>query len=893
MKKDHPKPVPPQWARKLLKWYCSYHLLEEIQGDLDEEFEHQVKQKGLRKARTDYALNVLGFIKPFAIKGKQNIQPNTTLNMNIYRHYLVVAFRNLVRQKAFSFLNILGLALGISSCLVIYLWTENEKSIDNFHENGQSLYSVYHSLTSGGEVSGGYKTPNYIIAGRPKEERLSFSDVLKENVPGIQYATMYTTGYELPWGHPVTFQVEEKQHKLEGSMASPDFFKMFNYKFIAGDRETALEAHSIAISRKMASMFFDAPEDAIGKSIRYENRLDLNITAVFEDVTKESSLKFDYVISWEAMKTGQVEISTADWHTFVQIDNNTDVAETESRLNQLIDKPLLIETLKNFMQITDISIGLKKFGDMHLHSAFINGRPSGGRIEYVRIFQGVGLFIIVIACINFMNLATSRSLKRAKEVGVRKTIGSSRSSLIVQFLGESVLLSFMALILSLALCYALLLGFNQITGTHLTLPLSTPSFWLYTFGFTLLVGFFSGSYPAVYLSGMDPVNVLKGRARFGKNVVITRQGLVVLQFVISLALIIASTVVSLQTDYMQNTHLGYDRENLLYIRIEGELNPKYSVFKEQATSMPGIALVDRSSEAPHDMKFILKQPFNWEGNPNEINSTVGFYPTSVGFDFLNLMDLEIVKGRNFSKDIASDTAAFMVNEEALKQMEMKDPIGKWVSAWDKKGPIIGILKDYHAKSLHDPIVPLIVDVKEDLSFGNIVVRTQPGKLKEALVSLEKVCKEINPDFPFAYTFLDHEFEKLYKSELMTTRLSNIFAILAIIISCLGLLGLIMFSVEQRQKELSLRKVLGANLQNLVGLLSKDFLVMILISFTIAAPVAGYFMYDWLQNFTYRIGLSWWIFLLAGASVLLITLIIVLMQSIRTLNVNPLKHLQSE
>ena len=675
-------------------------------------------------------------------------------------------------------------------------------------------------------------------------------------------------------------------HKLEGSRAGEDFFKMFSYPVIAGNPATALkDISSVAISRKMADLFFDSPEEAIGKTIRYENVSDFVVTAVFENVPLQSSLRFDYLISWDYhLRRPDGWASHAVLAT-IQIAETADPENVENNINSFLQTRLD----KNSPE--KIELGLQRFSDRYLFSNFINGKPHGGRIEYVRIFTLVALFVLIVACINFMNLATARSVKQAKEVGVRKVIGSSRGYLVGQFLGESVFTSFLALILSASLLLLLLPGFNALAGKQISLPINEPQYWLGSIALMLITGFFAGSYPALFLSSLKPTRILKGAMRFSKTVIWFRKGLVVFQFGISILLLIATIVVSWQTNYIQNTHLGYDRENLIYLRIEGELNNKYAVFKEQLSKMPGIAMVDRSSEAPHAMGFVVDNPINWEGKGE--NVSVGFKPASVGFDFLKIMDLEIVEGRDFSKEYATDTSAFMVNEIALKQMGMEDPIGKWISAWDKKGHIIGILKDYHTHSLHEPIKPLIIDIKEDLYFGIIMIRTQPGKTREALASLDKVHKEINPDYPLAYQFLDQEYEKLYRNEQAISQLSNAFAGLAVIISCLGLLGLAMFSAEQRIKEIGIRKALGASVTSLVTLFSKDFLQLVGLSFVIAAPIAWFLVDRWLQGFAYQVDLAWWIFALTGMLALLIALLTVSFQAVKASLANPVDSLRSE
>jgi putative ABC transport system permease protein len=903
MKNNSAKHYPPRWAIRLLQWYCAPHLLEEVQGDLQEEFDYQVSNYGSGKARWDYTCNVIGFIRPFTLRRKQSTS-NSMLDMNMYKHYLIVAARNLVRQKIFSSINIIGLALGMTCCLFILLWVKDEKSVDNFHENGDQLYNIYQTVNSNNVITGSYATTVWY---KDNRAYIPVADI-KEAVPEVAHITFYATGYELPWGYPETFQVGDKIHKFEGSRAGEDFFIMFSYPVIAGDRNTALKGiNGIALSRKMAAIFFDSPENAVGKSIRYENKLDFVVTAVFEDVPAHSTLKFDFLINWESQMTYRVDWASHNVLTTIQLGKQADVRAVENKINRFVQSRLDQNDPRK------VSLGLQPFRDQYLAANFVNGRPAGGRIEYVRIFSGVAVFILIIACINFMNLATARSIKRAKEIGVRKVVGSSRGSLIRQFLGESMVLSFFAVILSLGLLHLLLPAFNIFTGKQIVFPASEISSWLILLCLTLFTGLVAGSYPALFLSSLKPVRVLKGAVRFSAGALWFRKSLAGFQFVISIVLLIVTIVISQQTNYVQHTHLGYDKENLIYMRIEGELMDsrnepknyrKYSLFKEMALTMPGIAAIDRSSEAPHAMSFVVDandgnssadtgdDAIQWEGKEKRIS--VGFKPMSVGFDFLKVMNLKIAEGRGFSKEIASDSAdAFMINEEAVRQLNTKDPIGKWISAWKKKGHIIGVLKDYHTNSLHEPMKPLVLDVKEYEYFGVLLIRTQPGKTKEALASLEKVYKVVNPNYPFAYQFIDQEYDKLYRNEQVVTKLSNAFAILAIVISCLGLLGLVMFSSEQRTKEIGIRKVLGATVANIIILLSKEFAKIVCVSFVIAAPIAGYAMHKWLQGFAYRIDLGWWIFAGAGAAAVLIAMFTASLQAVSAALANPVKSLRSE
>ena len=786
----------------------------------------------------------------------------------------------------YTTINVLGLALGMTCCIFIFLWVKDEKSIDNFHAKGKDIYAVYQSVTSNGKTEGSFSTPLRVITGQNYPTFLL--EDMRASVPGIKYQAYYATGYELPWGHAETFQFGEKKIKLEGSRAGKDFFKIFSYPLIEGTADNALNGmYNVAISKKMAELFFGNTHDAIGKSLRYENKTDFMVSAVFDNLPVQSSLHFDFLFNWEAQKK-LLEWSSNDFKSYVRLSENANVKNTETNINQYL-QPKLDKTPG-----VKIQMGLQLFGDQYLHSNFVNGKPSDGRISYVRIFSNVAIFILLIACINFMNLATAQSVKRAKEVGLRKVVGSSRANLIGQFLGESLVFSFLAMLISILFLYLLLPAFNHFTGKQIASPVTNLSFWISLFLLMTVTGLIAGSYPALYLSSLKPVHILKGVAKFTRAAIFFRKGLTVFQFALSIVLIIATIVITRQTNYVQNTNLGYDRENLIYTRIEGDMGKedRYQLFKNRVSRMPGVALVDRSSEAPHAMDFVVTDAIDWQGKDK--NAPVGFKPSSVGFDFIKLMNLKIAEGRGFNREIGTDsTDAFMVNEEAVKEMGIKDPIGKWVSAWKKKGHIIGVLKDFHTHSLREPIKPVILDVKEYEYFGVLIIRTKPGQTKQALAGIAKLYGELNPSYPFSYQFVDEEYKKLYSNELIITDLSVLFATLAIVISCLGLLGLVMFSAEQRVKEIGVRKVLGASLGQIVGLFSKDFLKLIMIAFLIAAPVSWYAMHQWLQDFAYKIEISWWIFVLAAAISVMIALITISYQAIKAAVANPVKSLRTE
>jgi putative ABC transport system permease protein len=808
------------------------------------------------------------------------------------KNFILIAWRNMIRHKTHTAINVVGLALGMTCCLFIFLWVQDEKGMDNFHQNGKNLYALYGTTTANGRTTADYNMPrNYVKIDTNKYKGIFFMEDTKTMVPGVVNIAEYATGYDLPWGHPETLQVGEKIVKMNGSRAGSDFFRMFSYPIIAGNNAAAAlsDPGSIAISRHTAETFFGSPQDAVGKTIRYENTYNFIVSSVFEDVPEKSSLKFDFLISWEMIRKGVLEWSSNNYMTYIQLADNADPKQVEAAINQFLKPRLTLAKGITF------HVGLQRFGDQYLHDIFVNGQPAEGRIEYVKIFSEVAIFILLIACINFMNLSTARSVKRAKEVGVRKVVGSGRGNLIGQFLGESLMFAFGAMLLSVLLLICLLPAFDSLTGKNFSFPLAQVSFWLWLVGLTLLTGIIAGSYPALYLSGLKPVRIVKGTLRFTKGAVFFRKGLTVFQFMLSIILLIATIVITRQTSYVEHKHLGYDKENLIYTRIEGEFvkKNKYLLFKQEASKMPGIAMVDRTTEVPQSMDFVVNDDeIKWQGKENNVN--VGVKPASVGFDFVKIMKLQMAEGRDFSKTNPTDsTDAYLINEEAAKEMNMKHPIGQWVQAWQKRGHIIGVLKDFHTQSMHELIKPVLLDVKEGENFGVIIVRTQPGQTQQALESMAKVYKDINPKYPFTYQFVDQEYTKLYSSEQIVAQLSIVFAVVAIAISCLGLLGLVMFSAEQRIKEFGVRKVLGASLGQLTALFARDFLKLVLIAFLIAAPIGWFMMNSWLGGFAYKIEMSWWIFVVAGLGSLLIALLTLSFEAYKAAVANPVKSLRTE
>jgi putative ABC transport system permease protein len=786
------------------------------------------------------------------------------------QNYLKIAWRNLWRNKFFSAINIAGLALGIAFSLLILLWVQSETGVDAYHTNSGRLYHVYEREYYDHKIDGNYDTPPLLAV------------ELKRQIPEVEYVTTLQEGNETN-----TFRAGNKILKAEGTAARPDLFKMFSYPLLQGTPQSALNSPSgLAISRKMAALFFGDPQAAMGKTIRFNNARDFIITAVFEDLPDNASRRFDYLMSWDGFVKDRPYMK--QWglsgpQTYIQLRKDANPALVERKITHFLDK------FKKQDNTYHVEYGLQKFSESYLHGSFVNGKVAGGRIEYVHLFSLIAVFILLIACINFMNLTTASSIKRAREIGVRKVAGAVRSVLIVQFIGEAMLLTVIAVSFSLLLVDMLLPLFNSVTQKHITLPFSRFNFWLQLAVLTLVTGLVSGSYPALFLSSFNPAKVLKGTAKLTSGAVWFRKGLVVFQFVLSMMLIIGTIIVSKQINFIGNRNLGYDKQNLIELPMEGELSSGFQAFKDEALKMPGIQVVTHMADSPVDLDN-QNNEVDWDGR--DPGTKVQFSTTVVGYDFVSAMKLKLLQGRDFSPDFPTDSTGFLINETAMKRMGYSDPIGKRITFGPIKGHIIGLIKDFNFESLHKPIEPLIL--RFDKTYGyELLVRTQPGKTRQALASLATLCRKLNPNFPFTYTFTDQEYQKLYQSEQIVGKLSNAFAFLAIFISCLGLLGLAIFTAEQRVKEIGIRKVLGASIHSLFLLMSTEFFSLVLIALIIASPLAWYTANNWLQGFAYHTTIEWSIFAMSAIFVILIALLTISFQTIKVALLNPVKSLRGE
>ncbi|GGB03802.1 ABC transporter permease [Puia dinghuensis] len=787
---------------------------------------------------------------------------------------LKTAWRQLARNKAFSLINILGLALGMACSLLIFLWVKDESSVDTFNTKA-TIYDVYERVFSEGKVEAGPNTPGPL------------AEELKRKIPEIKFASGYVNR-----GEETVLSVGDKRIALNGCHADSDFFKLFSYPLLAGSAASALLGPAdIAVSRKTAELFFGSAAAAYGQTIRLNNSKDFKITAVFENVPANASQHFEFVANWADVLQNISWLK--EWiyrtpYTYIQLRPGADAKRVEAKIKDFITPYIRTGDGQGYR----LELGLQRFDEMYLNGVFRNGAPDGGRSDYVRLFSLVAIFILLIACINFMNLATARGIKRAKEVGIRKTIGARRVRLIGQFIGEAMLLTFIAVVIALGLVALLLPAFNQLSGKQIVLPIASPFFWLAIVGLMVVTGFVAGSYPALFLSSLNPVKVLKGALRFGPGALLMRKGLVVFQFVLSIVMITGTIVIAQQMRYVQTKNLGFDRENLVYIPFQGDLGNKFQLFRQQLVGMPGIKGVTMNTNAPSRISTHVYN-MDWEGKrPDE---RVVAIHNGVGYDYLDMMNIKVIRGRGFSRDFPADTAKthFLINETLLKITDWKNPIGKRMSFFDFQGTVIGVVKDFHLKSLRDPIEPLVLYFGEKEGWGGVLVKTKSGETRQALASMESVFKQAEPQFPFRYFFSDEQYQQLYNGEATVSKLSNGFSVLAIFISCLGLLGLTLFTAEQRRKEIGVRKVIGASVGNIVTMLSKDIVQLVLLSAVIATPVAWLAMHQWLQNFAYRITIAWWIFFVAGVLALLIALATIGYQALKAALANPVRALRSE
>ncbi len=792
----------------------------------------------------------------------------------MFLNYVKIAWRNIKRYKGYSFINIFGLAVGLACCILILLWVQDELSYDRFHTNGDKLYRIVTEFHKTEPVT------HYWPVCAP------LAPALKQEYPEVARATRFT---QLRRGQLVKFG-EKKFLESMICLTDPDFFAMFTFPFLEGDPQTALSNPDSIVLVESASSKYFGDENPIGKVLNINNQHDFTVTGIVKEIPENSTIQFDFLLPFVRIEDFETAWAVLDnwtlsgFATYLQLEKTASADALENKIAYY---------LKKHVPESEDVIYLQPFEDIHLYSSQIQfGVEGQGDITYVYIFSLVAFFVLVIACINFMNLATARSATRAREVGLRKVVGAKRSQLIRQFFSESVGMALLSLILAVVLVELFLPVFANLSGKTLVLNLSSHlHIVLAIIILTLFTGFLSGTYPALFLSSLRPVKVLKGTLKSEGRGFIFRRILVVSQFSLSILLIICTIVVSRQIGYMQNKKLGFDRERVVYLPIREELSERYETLKTELVKKAGIMNVAASSSLPTSGVILTTDKVSWEGKNPEDN--VVLEVTSTGYDFIETFDMKVVEGRSFSKEFLTDEEeAIVINETAKKIIGMENPVGKQLIFGDSATTIIGVVKDYHFKSMHSEIEPLIMAIVPSL-YRYIFIKLESGDIPNSLANIEKTWNRVIPETPFEYHFLDEAYDKLYRSEMRMGTLFNYFTVLGILISCLGLFGLASFMAEKRTKEIGVRKVLGASLSGIVLLLNKQFARWVLIANLLSWPVAYYAMSRWLQGFAYRINLGIWIFVLAASIALVIAVMTVSYQSVKAALANPAESLRYE
>ena len=858
----------PNSALRFLRWFCPDHLYEEIEGDLIQKFERDAKHFSERKAKRRLLWNVVQFLRPgILLRNKFSVELNQFYMLS---HFFKIFFRSSIKNATYSFINITGLAFGLAGSILILLWVIDEISFNNFHQDKDRIYQIMGNHTYPSGVDTQFSTPGPLAAG------------LKE-LPEVEESCrlIFFRGH-------VLFNYNDQSIYEEGIHADPTLFKIFTIPIIEGDRINPIpDINSIALSKKLADKYFPG-ESAIGKVFRLNNNLDARVTAVFEDIPKNSSLAFTFVLPYEIhVKEEQYIHEWGAWvggRTYVKLHKGVDKESVNKKIAELITKPKIWPRWDS-----NVELFLFPLTDWRLYDNFKNGKQAGGRITYIIAFSIVAGFILLIACVNFMNLATARSMSRSKEIGIRKVVGAVRQSIVRQFMGESILISFISLFIGLLMVHLLLPWFNQLTGKQIVIDYLQPSIFGSLIGVTLFTGILAGSYPSIFLSSLQAIHVLKGKLPLLTGASI-RKALVVFQFSISVTLIVGAIVVQQQIEYMRRKNLGFDKENAFYFNINAGLRKNIEAFRNKALQNPAIKNIALSDNNPMQVFGGIVLPDDaWPGKTKEDNLV--FTWLKCDQHFLSAFDFTLVDGRNFSTEFPSDSSNFIITEEAVKRMKLTNPVGQELNA-SHKGHIIGVVKDFHSKGLQGQITPVIISMNPKNS-NLLFVRYQPGLATEALKWVESLYKKFEPGFPMEYKFMDDEFGKIYESEIMVGKLSTYFTGMAIFISCLGLFGLASFTAEKRVKEIGIRKILGATVSQLVILLCRDFILLVGIALTIGLPLAWWGCQKFLQGYAFHTDLTISVFVVTGLAMIVIALITVSFQSAKAALSNPVKNLRTE
>ncbi len=883
------KEHPPKWAHRLLVWFLKDELIEEVEGDLLEKFEQQIERSSLHQAKLHYWYQVFNYIRPFAVRSNWFSQ---FMSYAMLQNYLKVAWRNLLRYKMYTFIKIGGFALGIAACLLIALFIQDELGFDNHYEQGDRVYRLINRDDSRGEVTKGtaFQAP--------------ISNVLTKDFPEIE-----TVARLIPydWYNAGSNQfrpLSAAENNLESTFAyaDPSLLDILEIDMIHGSSESALaEPNTIVISRKIADKYFPN-QDPVGETVILNEKLDapFKVGGVIEDFPPNVHLKHDFFITLvevEFWPGEQANWCCSNYNTYIRLKPGASAEALTPKLLSIRDNYLVPFFRRQNSQGADeiaehYSLELQPIRDIHLHSKGIDDHNRHSDIRIVWLFGGIAILILLLAVINFINLSTAKSANRAKEVGLRKVVGSFRSNLIRQFLTESVLFSLLAFVLGVLFASAALPFFNAIAGKSLMIPWTDWRFYPILTGSLLFIGLLAGLYPSLYLSRFRPIQVLKGSLSLGSKNKRLQGTLVVLQFSISVILIISAFVVSRQMNFILNTELGYEKEQVLVLHGTNTLGEQLPTLKEQLLQLSSIRNATASNFLPVSDSKRDANTFWKEGTEQEELGT-GAQIWEVDEDYLATLGIQMGEGRNFSRDIASDATALIINRRMAKRMGLENPIGQRVTnGFRPPFTIIGVMEDFHFESMKGRITPLCLELVKSTP-ASLAVKLEAEQVSDAIAEMTAVWDDFLPNQPIRYTFLDERFANMYEGVERTRKIFTGFSFLAIIIACLGLFALSSFMVEQRKKEVSIRKVLGASSASLFQLLTRYFLQLVCIAFVIAMPIGWFLMRKWLEDYTYGIDISWDIFLIAGGVTLLIAMLTVSIESLRAAINPPIDNLRSE
>ncbi|GGM96918.1 ABC transporter permease [Dyadobacter beijingensis] len=865
-------PAPADW---LLGMFCSPARLEEVQGDLEERFQRRAVRSGRRRAQLAYFLEVLGFARfLFKKRPKETRYTKQTFSVDMLHNYLRISWRNLLKAKGYAFINIAGLMVGMTASAMIFFWIRSELRFDRQYSQADRIYQVYNRDVFSGEKTVWPTTPSPL------------APELKTSFPDIELAARYA---------PLTLllSVNEVNSNVKGALTDPDFLRVFDVRLLSGSERGALTgAGGIIISKRLAVNLFGT-ENAVGKTVQIDHRDNFLVSAVMDNMSENTQFQdLDYLVPWEYMFRPD---ASGDWTannhtTFVMLREGA----TEAAVNRKIRKVTAGHLKGAIDNVSNREIFLHPARKWHLYSKIEKGELVDGGIIAVRLFGVIAVFILAIACVNFVNLSTARGAMRAKEVGIRKVAGAPKGSLVLRFISEAVLLAGIAGLWAVAVIWAVTPLFNDLVGKQIDPNFGSPLFWASGLAFVLVTGLLAGSYPAFFLSAFQPARVLKGTYKRGPAVVPARQGLVVLQFAFAIVLIISTLVIRNQIDHAEKRDSGYNRENLLYTALPGNLEKHYALLRDELIGSGAVVSATRSL-GPTMSLNTRQWGVQFPGSV-ETDKDVEFDLFGADRHFVRTSGVTLLEGREIDiSKYASDSTAIVLNETAVKAMRLKNPVGTVVRFQKTDWHVTGVVRDFIYESPYSPVKPAIITGPGGmLPHQWVNLRLNPAQpLDQNLRTVESIFKTIDPGYPFTYSFADDTYAARFAREKLIGTLTSIFTGLAIFISCLGIFGLAAFSAQQRMKEIGVRKVLGASVPGIVGMLTGDFVKLVGISFVIAAPIGWYAMEKWLADFDYRVQIGPGVFLFTICSKLLIVTATVIMQAIRAALMNPVRSLASE